>query len=167
VSEIGELEKLYLDARVRLVAQLAAFLGDVGDAEDVVQEAFSRAVRHWDRIRAYDEPEAWVRRVALNLASSRWRRVRCAAAAMTRLGPAPDVPPLAPDHVALLDALRHLPENNRRAIVMHHLLDLPVGEVAAELGVPSGTIKAWLVRGRRLLALRLEVRDEEAAVVDE
>ena len=60
----------------------------------------------------------------------------------------------APDEarVALMAALRRLPEDQRRAIVLHHLCDLPVRDVAAEVGVPEGTIKARLSRGRTALA---------------
>jgi RNA polymerase sigma-70 factor (ECF subfamily) len=45
-------------------------------------------------------------------------------------------------------ALRQLPEPQRRALVLHHVCDLPVHEVAAEVGAPEGTVKARLSRGR-------------------
>jgi RNA polymerase sigma-70 factor (ECF subfamily) len=64
--------------------------------------------------------------------------------------------------VALVAALRRLPEEQRRAIVLHHLADLPVAEVAAETGAPIGTVKARLSRGRAALALLLEEHDELA-----
>jgi RNA polymerase sigma-70 factor (ECF subfamily) len=54
--------------------------------------------------------------------------------------------------VALLAALRRLAPPTREAVVLHHLADLPVGEVAATLGVPVGTVKARLARGRAALA---------------
>jgi len=57
--------------------------------------------------------------------------------------------------LALAEALRTLPMHQRQAIVLHHLVDLPVEEVAAILGTRSGTIKSWLARGRRTLATRL------------
>ena len=52
----------------RLVVQLFSVTGNLDDAEDVVQEAFARACQRWRRLRAYDLPAAWVRRVAFNLA---------------------------------------------------------------------------------------------------
>src|SRR3954454_21779536 len=61
-----------------LMMQLYAHSGDLADAQDVVQEAFCRAFVRWRRIATYDDPAAWVRRVAWNLATSRWRRVRTA-----------------------------------------------------------------------------------------
>ena len=54
-----------------------------------------------------------------------------------------------------MDALRRLPEAQREAIALHHLADLPVHEVAATLGVPTGTVKARLSRGRAALATLL------------
>jgi RNA polymerase sigma-70 factor (ECF subfamily) len=59
--------------------------------------------------------------------------------------------------VALMAALQRLPEDQRRALVLHHLCDLPVRDVATETGVPEGTVKARLSRGRTaLLALLAE-----------
>src|SRR5262245_2569754 len=63
----------------RVSAQIHAYLGDLAEAQDVVQEAFTRAWPRWERIRRYEDPAAWVRRVAWNLATSRWRRLRTAA----------------------------------------------------------------------------------------
>ena len=63
--------------------------------------------------------------------------------------------------MALVAALRQLPEAQRRALVLHHLCDLPVQEVAAEVGAPVGTVKARLSRGRSALLGLLS--DEPAA----
>lgn len=68
----------------------------------------------------------------------------------------------SPDRVAIDAALQQLPEDQRRAIVLHHLCDLSVAQVADEVGSPTGTVKARLARGRatlaRLLNTDLEVR---------
>jgi RNA polymerase sigma-70 factor (ECF subfamily) len=45
--------------------------------------------------------------------------------------------------------------HQRQAIVLHHLADLPVEEVAATLGARTGTVKSWLARGRKALAATL------------
>ena len=139
----------------RLVGQIYAMCGNVAEAQDCVQEAFVRA---WDRRRLLDRgqaPEAWVRTVAYRLAVSRWRRARKAAHPPDRahLGG----PPAEPDvtRVALTRALQQLPVEQRRAIVLYHLVDLSVAEVAREVGVPVGTIKARLSRGRAALAVLL------------
>jgi RNA polymerase sigma-70 factor (ECF subfamily) len=70
-----------------------------------------------------------------------------------RIEPTPaTVPGLSADRLALLAALRRLPRPTREAVVLYHLADLPVGDVAAALGVPVGTVKARLSRGRATLA---------------
>ena len=69
-------DAFYAAARDRLTLQVAALTGDVTEAADHVQEAFVRAWARWDRVESLDDPEGWVRRVARNLAVSRWRRAR-------------------------------------------------------------------------------------------
>jgi RNA polymerase sigma-70 factor (ECF subfamily) len=136
----------------RLVTQLVGSCGDLSTAEEVVQEAFVRAIAHSTTFRRTDSPEAWLRRVAVNLARSRWRRLKRFAGLMPRLAEPTSIPDLSPDHVTLVAALQRLPRPQREAIAMHHLADLPVDEIAACLGVPPGTVKARLARGRATLA---------------
>ncbi|HET6212012.1 MAG TPA: sigma factor, partial [Micromonosporaceae bacterium] len=62
-----------------VVAQLYAYTSDLGEAQEATQEAFVRAWTRWDSIAEYDEPRAWVCRVAYRIAVSRWRRARTAA----------------------------------------------------------------------------------------
>lgn len=139
---------LYRHGYARLCGQLYAYLSDAAEAEDVVQEAFLRAWHRWESVRRYDDPYAWVRRVAWNLGTSRLRRLTVRARHAARQRPAQPVAAVGPEHVALVAALRKLPANHRRAIVLHHLNDQPVGEIAAELGVARGTVLSWLHRGR-------------------
>ena len=70
----ADFEGFYRANYARLVGQMVAVVGDVHEAEDVVQEAFARASLHWSRVRGHHAPEAWVRRVALNYALSGLRR---------------------------------------------------------------------------------------------
>jgi RNA polymerase sigma-70 factor, ECF subfamily len=142
----------YGSAYPRLVAQILAVTGNLQEAEDVVQEAFARASVRWQRLRAYEVPEAWVRRVAYNLAVSGLRRTRRRLALAARLGPPPHVPPLSPDHVALVEALGRLPLRQRQVLVLHHGVGLPVDQIARQLRVPVGSVKAWLARGRAAMA---------------
>jgi RNA polymerase sigma-70 factor, ECF subfamily len=111
----------------------------------------------------YDRPEAWVRRVALNLAAMAARRLRRRAVALLQLGPPPAVPELSPDMLDLNDALRALPLRQRQVIVLHHLVGLPVEEVARELRLPAGTVKSRLARGRRALAHVLDTERPEVS----
>ena len=150
-----EFDAFYAGSFARLVGQIYAMCGNAAEAQDCVQEAFVRA---WDKRRSLNAdqaPEGWVRTVAYRLAVSRWRKARRALAPPDRTQrvsapPEPDV-----TRVALARALQQLPAEQRRAIVLYHLCDLPVAEVAAEVGVPPGTIKARLSRGRAALATLL------------
>jgi RNA polymerase sigma-70 factor (ECF subfamily) len=155
------LDDLYTASYRKLVAQLYAVTGNRQEAEDVVQEAFMRAMSRWDQVKTYDSPEAWLRTVALNLARSRFRRTVRGAAALVRHGVPHAEPDLSPDHVALMTAMKTLPEAQREALVLHHFVGMSVDEVATTLGKPSGTIKARLSRGRTALAGVLGT-DEEA-----
>lgn len=152
----AEFEDFYRANFRGTVAIVYGYTGDMSSAQDIAQEAFLRVWQRWQRISRYDDPVAWVRRVSFHLAHSRWRRVKTAAAYLVRQR-VEDEPALSPDHVAVVTALRKLPPAQREAIVLHHLMDLPVHEVAEYLEVPVGTVKSWLHRGRGALATELDV----------
>lgn len=144
------------DARFSdLSAQLYAYTADATEAQDLVQEAFLRAWQRWDKIGGYDDPIAWVRRVAWNLAMSRHRRLAVVRRFLARSGPPEVHPGVSPDHVALVAALRRLPDKQRRALVLHYLADMPIAEIARETGAKEGTVKSWLHRGRTEMAKHL------------
>ena len=147
----------------QLTRVLHAQTGDLAEAQDCVQEGFARAWQRWDVVEAYDAPDAWVRQVAWRLAVSRFRRARHAAGLLASQRPQVSLPEISPDHVALVAALRRLPEAQRRALVLHHVAGLSVEEVARETGCPSGTVKARLSRGRTALAALLHDDDLEGA----
>jgi RNA polymerase sigma factor (sigma-70 family) len=113
-------------------------------------------------VRDYEEPEAWTRRVASRIAISRWRSLRSRARAYLRLGGTDAAPAPSPDTVAIVDAMRRLPEEQRIAIALYHLMGLPVAEVARQTGAPVGTVKARLSRGRAALAPLLTDLEEAA-----
>jgi RNA polymerase sigma-70 factor (ECF subfamily) len=151
---MDDFDELYAAHFASLTAQLFAYFGDRQEAQDVVQEAFCRAWARWGQVSGYDEPVAWVRRVAWNLATSNLRRARVAAALRRRYRPVHAAAP-GPDRVVLLAALRVLPARQRQATVLHYLADLPVAEIAALMGVSDGTVKSWLHRARSTLAREL------------
>lgn len=153
--DAAEFDAFYAGSFRKLVGQIYAMTGDLAEAQDAVQEAFVRAWDHRGQFARADNPEAWVRTVAWRLAVSRWRKARNAALAWRRHGSPPDAAPPGVDSPALVAALRRLPEEQRRAIVLHHLCDLSVEQVAAETGAPTGTVKARLSRGRATLAHHL------------
>lgn len=133
---------------VALVRVAVIIVGDEGIAEEVVQEAFARAFARWRRISHYERPGAWVRLVTVRLSLR-------AAAQRKRdsTAPVPDVgvEDRAPD-AALHAAISGLGEEERAAVVLHYLCDLPVDEVARTLGAKPGTIRVRLHRARAKLA---------------
>lgn len=145
-------DAFYTASRTRLTHQMYAMTGNVHDAQECVQEAYARAWQRWGQVSTYDDPEAWVRTVAWRIAVNRWRKARNRVAAMVRHGAPEPVAEPSIDNVALVAALRQIPEAQRRAIVLHHLCGLSVEDVAHETGAPSGTVKARLTRGRAALA---------------
>jgi RNA polymerase sigma-70 factor, ECF subfamily len=150
-----EFDEFYAGSWSRLVGQLYAMTGNLAEAQDVVQEAYVRAWRQHEQLSTSGAPEAWVRTVAWRLAVSRWRRARSCVLAMFRHGLPPDQAGPEPEHAALVAALRKIPEEQRRVVVLHYLCDLPVAEVAAQTGAPVGTVKARLARARTALAQHL------------
>lgn len=150
-------DAFYRDTRQRLFDALVALTGNRAEAQDVVHEAYARAWQRWRTVGDYADPEAWVRTVARRVAVSRWRRAGSALRAQRRMGPMPPAGGPDVESMVLVAALAKLPLKQREAIVLHHLLDLPVAQVASEIGAPEGTVKARLARGRRALAQLLAV----------
>lgn len=152
----ADFDQLYQAHYGRMLAMAYALTGDSQEAQDLCQEAFCRAWQRWSRIETYDDPLAWIRKVVTHLASSRWRRLAVARRYARRHHHHPQhTPALEPDHVAVVAALRTLPPAQRQAVVLHHLADQPVAEVARILGAAEGTVKSWLHRGRAALAAHL------------
>jgi RNA polymerase sigma-70 factor (ECF subfamily) len=154
--------ELYRAHGGRLVVQLYAYTQDLALAEDLVQEAFCRALARWSRLSRYDDPIGWVRRVAWNLATSDWRRNRRGRDLADRLvGRPAQAPGPSPERVVLLQALATLPVPQRRAVIMYYLGDMTVAEVAEIEGTTENTVKQRLHRARAALADKLlESRSE-------
>ena len=137
----------------RVATLVAAMVGDQQQAEDIAQEAFARALIRWKRVGTYDAPEAWVRRVAQRLVIDAGRRaqhaVRISAllAAAQRGHAEPD--PLT--STALSIALMRLPLHQRQVLVLYYLADLPVDEIARDVGIPAATVRTRLAAARHRL----------------
>ena len=145
-------DEFYRDTAGRMVRYGYALTGDLAEAQDVVQEAYTRAWRHWRAVAVHPAPEAWVRLAVARLAADRWRRIAGWRAALSRTGRPEAAPPPNEDAVLLTAALRRLPLPLRQALALHYLGDLSVAEIAAETGAPIGTVTSWLSRGRSELA---------------
>jgi RNA polymerase sigma-70 factor (ECF subfamily) len=147
----GDFTAFYDATWRRTVACAYAVTGDLGTAEEMAQEAYTRAWPRWSKLSTYDDPGAWVRQVATRQAISRWRRSRTARNFLARSRPPEPSPPPDETTVALVVALRGLPEAQRRALVLHHLGGFSVADIARVERCPEGTVKARLSRGRAAL----------------
>lgn len=148
-----EFEDLFVEEYPRVVRTVFCIVHDQGRAEEVTQDSFLQLLRHWSKVRDYDRPEAWVRRVALRLAVKTARREQRQAALVTRLRPqqVEELPafPVAPE---TMTALRSLPVKERAAVVLHYLEDRPVDEIADVLDCTPSAVKMRLSRARHHLA---------------
>lgn len=152
MPDVDDFDEFYRSTQQRLLRYVYLLTGDLAETQDTVQEAYVRAWQRWPTVSGYADPEAWMRVVSARLAISRWRTLRRRLQAHLRHGGPGVVPPPGTETVEVVRALRQLPEEQRVVIALYHLVGLPVVEVARELGVPVGTVKARLSRGRSALA---------------
>jgi RNA polymerase sigma-70 factor (sigma-E family) len=130
--------------------------GDWDQAEELAQEAMARTFAAWSRIRGYDRPAAYARKVLINRHRSLLRRAVVEARhALTSRPQQWHEPDVGGDDLVLWQALQQLPARQRTAIVLRYYLDLPEAEVARLLGVPVGTVKSLVHRGLARLRDRL------------
>ena len=154
-------EEFFRERYGEVVRSMRLMVGDHTRAEELTQEAFTRACRHWRRVRALDRPVAWVYVVATNEARREWRREQRAASAVA-LAP-PTVDDVAGTLTTALDvraALAELTSRQRAAVVLRYVADLPVNEIAEVMGCAPGTVKATLHQALGLMRIELETDDE-------
>jgi RNA polymerase sigma-70 factor (ECF subfamily) len=155
-----EFDEFYVASSRRLLPALVLATGNLHDAQDCLQEAFVRAAARWRTVRSTASPEAWVRRVALNLATDGHRRRTVRRRLASQL-----IPPIAaegPNEVAVdvVRAVSELPAHERQAVILHYLLDMSVADVARELNRSENTIKTQLSRARARLGELLAMAEE-------
>jgi RNA polymerase sigma-70 factor (ECF subfamily) len=152
LAEVGDgsFDALFRTHHAALVRSLAVAAGDRELAADCVADAFERAYVRWWRIRRYDDPAAWVRRVAINRLRDHARRNERRDRAVRRLH-RPEAEPVAAHLVELADLLAGLPHQQRVAVALHYVGGLPVAEVAESMGLSEGAVKYHLHAGREKL----------------
>src|SRR5689334_3829473 len=153
-------EEFFLDHYGDVVRSIGLAVGDRLRAEELVQEAFARALRHWRRVSELDRPVAWVYVVALNEARRSWSRERRASVGNGRVELAPDPAGGVAITVDVRAALEQLTERQRAAIVLRYLADLSIDDIADALGCAPGTVKATLHQARARLRIELEDDDD-------
>jgi RNA polymerase sigma-70 factor (ECF subfamily) len=155
----SDFERLYNNSYDRLVYTLLSILGDHAAAEDCAQEAFARAFRAWKRWSPDAPAEAWLHRIALNVAFSyrRRRRLREVGELVRRLGrptPGPD-PADEATWGDLHSALRQLPPKQAAIIVLRHQHGYSNREIAAALQIPEATVASRLATAKARLRQQL------------
>lgn len=154
----GSFELLYQRDYAAVVGLVYGMTGSQWIAEDLAQEAFLRAHRDWSRVAEMTSPGGWVRRVALNLARSRWRRLRFEAKSRLLAGPEAASVNQETDIEEFWVEVRRLPRRQAQAVTLHYVEDLPIAQIAAVLGVAEGTVKALLHQGRERLRRQLRAK---------
>lgn len=154
MADSDSFDEFYLVTRLSVLRQLTAMTTDPELAADVVQEAYSRAWQRWSHVATLSDPRAWVRTVAWRIAVSQHRRRAVAGRLLPQLRRRAEVVGGASleESMDLEEALRRLPDEHRRALVLHELCGMSVKEVAAETGAAEGTVKSRLSRARANLA---------------
>lgn len=158
-------DDVYIRCVESTLAVVLALRGGRVGAEDVVQEAFTRALQRWDEVGVMDRPDLWVQRVALNLATSRLRRLGSEQRALARLGARRQAPRSTAFErdVGFWELVRRLPAKQARVVALRYAADLSVREIAEVVGVAEGTVKAQLhtARGRLETLLAAARREGE------
>lgn len=154
----------WVAARGSSLLRLAYVLtGSASEAEEIVQEALSRALPRWGRISGLEDPDAYVRRMVVNAHTSAWRRFRRREVPVAQVldrpplgGPGPE----AEDRVRLWQACLALPADQRVAVVLRFYEQLEYAEIAALTDVREGTVRSRVSRGIATLRERMEQEED-------
>jgi RNA polymerase sigma-70 factor (ECF subfamily) len=156
VPDQASFDDFYIASREVVLSHVTAMTLDRELAADAVQEAYTRAWQRWARVSQLDNPAAWVRTVAWRVAVSQFRRRAVARKVLVRSGPEQPVTEAASEvGIDVIAALRALSREHRRVLVLHEMVGMRVRDIAAETGLPEGTVKSRLSRAREQLAAAL------------
>lgn len=164
-----DFDRLYEATYQRVFRTLLATLRNRAEAEDCTQETYVRAYQAWPRWRGDAPVEAWLHRIAVNVAISHRRRerVREAVSLLLHARPREEDPTEMPADPELVQELRRLPPKQSAALVLRHLHGFSNREIAHAVGVPERTIASRLATARGILARRLQSRErEELSIFD-
>ncbi len=162
----ADFDRLYRNTYRRIFGTLVTLVRDRAAAEDCAQETYVRAYRNWKSWRPDAPVEAWLHRIAINVAISdrRHQRLRLASEVIRRLGR--PVPPADPATLAersdLIAALQKLPTKQAAALVLRHYHGYTNREISAALGVPEQTVASRLGAARKHLQVLLADRREKS-----
>ena len=151
----GHYESFFTHAFPRVARMAGKIVGREG-GEDVAIEALARAYSRWTRVQAMNSPEAWVMRVATNLALDQVRKKKAYADPPTM----PAIEETATDREVVRSSIAKLPRRQRQVVAMRFLADMPEDEVARVLDISTGSVKTHLHRA--LASLRVSLASDEA-----
>ena len=155
---LARLVALHYSSMLRLAVLLGA-----DDPENVVAEAYYQIYRKWRRLRDTEAAEAYLRSTVCNLTRMRIRHLQVARKHVEVMpdelvASAESTALLHDDQRVLIDALQRLPARQREALVLRHWLGLKEGEIAAAMGISSGSVKTHTSRGLAALTQAMEAR---------
>ena len=144
-----EFDEFYLASRRRLVLETYALTGDLSAARSAVRDAFEAAGHHWRKVRLLPDPEEWVRPRAWAMAQRRhvarlWHREKG----------------LSAEQKKVLDALHHLPDQQRRVLLLAHVAGFTTPDIGRELGESAARIEHQLTAATRSFCKETGTPDE-------
>ena len=165
VSDAPDFDEWVASRGPALLRLAYVLTGNRADAEDVVQDALSRALPHWSRIASVENPDAYVRRIVVNAHTSWWRKFRRRESPVADPLPAGITAPAAQpaaepgERHRIWQACLRLPEIQRTAVVLRYYEELEYAEIAALTGVREGSVRSRVSRG--LAALRADLGESD------
>jgi len=147
-----------------LVRLAYGLTGDRWTAEDLAQATLARAYVAWRRVRRADDPDAYLRRILVNMSNRRFRRRRVTEQSGDLPETAVDGPAdLVDARAALLAALRQLPPRQRAVVVLRYWEDLTDAQIGAALGCSPGTVRSQLSRALAKLRMSPALAESDEA----
>jgi RNA polymerase sigma-70 factor (ECF subfamily) len=156
----AEFEALFVDQFESICQSVAFVCGDRERATDATQEAFIKAYARWGRVRRYDNPGAWVRRIAINATRDMRRSDVRRAQREQRVGTEPSIGIESVEGDTGLELLAELPERQRAIAALFYLDDLPIAEISELLDIAEGTVRFHLSHARSRLRAQLAPGDD-------
>ncbi|HVC76748.1 MAG TPA: sigma-70 family RNA polymerase sigma factor [Candidatus Micrarchaeaceae archaeon] len=152
-----DFDRLYRATYQRVFASLVLILRNPTAAEDAAQEGYLRAFKAWKSWKQEAPAEAWLYRIALNVAFTHRRRERLyeIGEVVRRLGRPKEADPTAVIQPDLARELRALPPKQAAALVLRHLHGFTNREIAAAIGIPERTVASRLAAAKARLRVRL------------
>lgn len=151
-AALPDFEDFYEREHLRLGRAIWLLTGDAGEAEELLQDAFTRVFERWSHVRRMDQPAGYVYRIAANLHRSRWRRALRAIPTLGRESEAtPDLSDYVAERVDLWSALATLTPPQREVVVLIEFLGFDGPSAAVILGIRPSSVRVRLHRARARL----------------